>query len=60
MEVEMKYKGYTVTQSCLNNHIVISKDGKLLFHINCSIKKSDEELRETVDFVLEMIDMEKL
>ena len=60
MEVEMEYRGYTVTQSSLNNHIMISKDGKMVSHINCSIKKSDEELRETVDFVLEMRDMEKL
>ena len=56
----MEYRGYTVKQSCLNNHIVISKDGKMVSHINCSIKKSDEELKETVDFVLEMRDMEKL
>ena len=59
MEVEMEYIGYTVTQSSLNNHIFISKDGKMVSHINCSIKKSDDELREIVDFVLEMRDMER-
>lgn len=49
----MEYKGYTVTQSSLNNHIMISKDGQMVSHINCSIKQSDEELREIVNFVLE-------
>lgn len=55
----MEYKGYTVTQSSLNNHIMISKDGQMVSHINCPTKKSDEELKETVDFILEMRDRSK-
>ncbi len=50
----MEYKGYIVTQSDLNNHIMISKDGQMVSHINCTVKKNDEELKEVVDFVLEM------
>ena len=49
----MEYKGYTVTQSSLNNHIMISKEDKLIAHIKCYIKRSDEELREAVDSMLE-------
>jgi len=50
----MEYKGYTVTQSSYNNHVMISKDGQMVSHINCSEKKSEEELKEMTDFILEL------
>ena len=50
----MQYNGYEVTQSPINNHIWITKDGQPIAHINCTEKKSDEELMEIVDFMLEM------
>ena len=52
----MEYKGYTITQSSLNNHIMVNKDGHMVSHINCTKKLSDEELKETVDLDLSMLD----
>lgn len=49
----MKYKGYEVKQSP-NNHIWITKDGNCISHVTCDVKKTDDELRETVDCILEL------
>lgn len=50
----MEYRGCEVTQSLGNNHIWVTKNGQPLLHINCSEKKSDEELKEIADMMLEM------
>ena len=55
----MQYNGCEVTQSPVNNHIWIKKDGRPISHIICTEKKSDEELKEIVDFMLEMRDKAK-
>lgn len=48
----MQYKGYDVEQAS-NGHIMIRKDGRTISHIRCSVIKSEEELKKTVDFVLD-------
>ena len=48
----MEYKGYTITQSTYNNHIMICKDGKMVSHINTSKKMSDEELMDLAEFII--------
>ena len=55
----MEYKGCIVTQSNYNNHITVSKDGNVIAHFNCTEKKTDEELREMVDFALAVRDLPK-
>lgn len=53
---EVKYKGYTVVQSGLNNHISIyASDGHFVYHSQAKKKQTEQELRETVDFYLKLI-----
>lgn len=52
----MKYKGYTVLQSPYNNHITIRKDSRTIAHVNCTEKKTDEELKEILEFALKMME----
>ena len=53
---EIEYKGYTAVQSGLNNHISIySNDGHCVYHAQSNKKHSEKELRETVDFYLQLI-----
>lgn len=40
---------YTVCQAS-NNHITITKDGKKVFHISCTEKKTDQKLKDYVAF----------
>ena len=50
----MEYRGCKVTQSPKNNHIIVSKDGRAIAHIPCKQKKNNDELKEVIDFILEM------
>ena len=53
---EVKYKGYTVVQSGLNNHISIyASDGHFVYHAQAKKKQTEQELRETADFYLKLI-----
>jgi hypothetical protein len=45
----MEYKGYIVTQSKFNNHIMICKDGSMVAHINCVKPMNEPELQEVVE-----------
>ena len=54
MAVAIEYKGYTVSQSSYNHHIVIGKDGKRVMHIPATKEKSIEELKECVDMYIEL------
>jgi methionyl-tRNA synthetase len=44
---------YTVVQST-NKHIMIVKDGKMVMHINCRKKMTEDELKEQVNFYEKM------
>jgi len=53
----VEYKGYTVVQSGLNNHISIyASDGHFVYHAQSRKKHTEQQLRETVDFYLQLID----
>ncbi len=47
----IEHKGYRVSQA-ENNHVVILKDGHRVFHSQANEPKTEQELRETVDFYL--------
>lgn len=46
---EVQCGEYTVVQST-NNHVHIYKDGSLVMHSQCTVKKTEEELRKQVEF----------
>lgn len=49
----VEHKGYKVAQ-VPNNHVVITKDGKLVLHAQCNKTKTDDELKGVVDLYLEI------
>lgn len=51
--MKIKYKGYEISQA-ENNHIMICKDDKMLFHARCGKKKNEEELKESLEFYLKL------
>ena len=51
--MKIKYKGYEISQA-ENNHIIICKDDKMLFHAQCGKKKNEEELKESLEFYLKL------
>lgn len=50
----VEYKGYTVSQAEINNHIMIVKDEMMVMHIPATQPKTAEQLKKYVDFYLEM------
>ena len=42
--------GYTAVQST-NNHIIVYKDDQMVMHSSCDVKKTEDELREHIEFV---------
>ena len=53
LSTEVEHRGYIVVQSGLNNHISIyDAEGHAVYHVQQSKKKTEEQLRETVDFYL--------
>lgn len=51
--MKIKYKGYEISQA-ENNHIMICKDDKMLFHAQCGKKKNEEELKKSLEFYLNL------
>ena len=43
------HNGYTAVQSTRNNHIMIGKDGKMVYHAQCDHALTEAELREVID-----------
>lgn len=50
----VEYKGYTVSQAEINNHIMIVKDERMVMHIPATEPKTSEQLKGYVDFYLEL------
>ena len=46
---KVEHKGYTAVQSPRNNHVMIGKDGKMVYHATCVGPLSDNELCKIVD-----------
>ena len=51
----IEYKGYTVSQAEINNHIMIVKDEMMVMHIPVTEPKTAEQLKGYVYFYLRMI-----
>lgn len=56
LSTEVKYKGYTVVQSGLNNHISIyNGEGRLIYHAQQRKRLNEQDLKKQVDFYLYLI-----
>lgn len=44
----MDYKGYRIVQA-LNNHVMISKEGRVVLHAQCGRKLNKEDMMRMVD-----------
>ena len=54
MNKEIKYRDCIVSQAS-NNHVMICKDGEMVFHAQVDKKLTDDELKENVDFYLDIL-----
>lgn len=45
----VNYKGYTAVQSRRNNHVMIGKNGKMVYHAQWECPLTEDELRKLVD-----------
>lgn len=52
--MKLTYKGYVVSQAS-NNHVMIFKNKEMVFHASCTKKKTEKELKSTVDLYLNLI-----
>lgn len=55
MNKTRKYKGYTISQAS-NNHIMITKDNKMVFHAQCNKKLNTKELKQHIEWYIKMYD----
>ena len=56
--LKINYKGYVISQAS-NNHVMICKDNQMMFHAICRKKLNEEELKEQLDFYLNLIEGDK-
>ena len=54
MDREIKYRDCIVSQAS-NNHVMVCKDGEMVFHAEVDKKLTDEELKGNVDFYLDIL-----
>ena len=54
MNREVKYRDCIVSQAS-NNHVMVCKDGEMVFHAEVDKKLTDEELKGNVDFYLDIL-----
>lgn len=54
MNREIKYRDCIVSQAS-NNHVMVCKDGEMVFHAEVDKKLTDEELKGNVDFYLDVL-----
>lgn len=47
----VNYRGYTISQAS-NNHIMITTEGVMVFHASTSKKMSTNELKEQIDWFI--------
>ena len=53
--LKIEYKDYTISQAS-NNHIMICKDNKMLFHTQCNIKLDENGLKKVLDWYLDFFE----
>ena len=54
MNRKIKYRDCIVSQAS-NNHVMVCKDGEMVFHAEVDKKLTDEELKGNVDFYLDIL-----
>lgn len=54
MNRKIEYRNRTVVQNS-NNHVLIFKNSEMVFHASIDKKLTDDELREQVDFYLDVL-----
>ena len=54
MNREINYRNCIVSQAS-NNHVMVCKDGEMVFHAEVDKKLTDEELKGNVDFYLDIL-----
>lgn len=52
----IEYKGYVVSQSDYNNHVMILKDGHMVMHAQCTKKMTEKELQKDADMFLALVE----
>ena len=52
--VKVNYKGYEISQA-ENNHVMICKDDKMLFHASMSKRLDRDGLKKQLDFYLWLV-----
>lgn len=53
-----EHRGYFVQQSGYNNHIMIIKDERMVFHAQCTKKMTEKQLRQIVDGYIKFLESE--
>lgn len=51
----IEYKGYVVSQSSYNHHVMIAKGEHVVYHASCTKRMSKNELRKMVDWYIDFI-----
>lgn len=46
---KLEHRGFTIVQSPRNHHVMIGKDGHMVYHAHYDHPLTDDELRERVD-----------
>lgn len=54
MNRKIEYRNCTVVQNS-NNHVIIFQNNEMVFHASIDKKLTDDELREQVDFYLDVL-----
>lgn len=54
MSKKIKYRNHIVSQAS-NNHVMVCKDGEMVFHAEVDKKLTDDELKGNVDFYLDIL-----
>lgn len=54
MNREIKCRNCIVSQAS-NNHVMICKDGEMVFHAETDKKMTDDELKSYIDFYLDVL-----
>lgn len=53
--LKINYKGYKISQGS-SKHVAIFKDGKMMFHAECDIELSEQGLKRTLDWYLDLLE----
>ena len=54
--MRIEHKGYVAHQSDYNNHVMITENGRMVFHASCTSKMSEQELENLVDDFIKLLE----